>query len=170
VAFFAARNHSPGRVTYMLARGCVTLLRTVPDLVWALLFIVWVGLGPFAGVLTLVVETVGFCGRFFADAFEDTDKGPAEALTAIGAKGSSIFACATFPAALPAMTNTSLYAFEKAVRASVVLGLVGAGGIGVELKTAMEMFQFARACTIILFVFAMVFVVERASAWLRSKI
>jgi phosphonate transport system permease protein len=170
VAFFAARNHSPNRFTCALVRSLVTLLRTVPDLVWALVFMVWVGFGPFAGVLTLVVETVGFCGRFFADAFEDTDKGPAEALTAMGAKGASIFACATFPAALPSMTNTALYALEKAVRASVVLGLVGAGGIGVELRNAMEMFRWGHACTIILFVFAMVFAVERASAWLRSKI
>jgi phosphonate transport system permease protein len=68
------------------------------------------------------------------------------------------------------MTNTSLYALEKAVRASVVLGMVGAGGIGVELKNAMDMLDWGHAATIVLFVFAMVFVVERASAWLRSRI
>jgi phosphonate transport system permease protein len=170
VAFFAARNHSPNRFTYTLARGLLTMVRTVPDLVWALVFIVWVGIGPFAGVLTLVVETVGFCGRFFADAFEDTEKGPAEALTALGARGVSVFTCATFPAALPAMTNTSLYALEKAVRASVVLGMVGAGGIGVELKNAMDFLDWGHAATIVLLVFAMVFVVERTSAWLRSRL
>ncbi|MBK8096486.1 MAG: phosphonate ABC transporter, permease protein PhnE [Planctomycetes bacterium] len=170
VAVLAAKNHAPNRFVHALTRGLVTFVRTVPDLVWALLFIVWVGLGPFAGVLTLVVETIGFCGRFFADAFEETDQGPPEALTAMGARNVSVFACATLPAALPAMTNTALFAVEKAVRASVVLGLVGAGGIGVELKTAMEMFQYDRASMIIAYVFAMVFAVERLSGWLRSRI
>ena len=170
LAILATRRHAPNAVVRWLARGLVALFRTVPDLVWALLFVVAVGLGPFAGTLALVVDTIGFCGRFFAEAMEEVDPGPEEALGALGAGPVAVVACAVIPAAAPSMIASSLYALERAVRSSVVLGLVGAGGIGIELKVAIDMFAYDQAATIILGIFALVLVVERLSAAARGRI
>ncbi len=170
LAVAASRTHTPHAVFYHGARMLVSLFRTVPDLVWALFFVASVGLGPFAGALALMVDTIGFCGRFFAEAMEEVDKGPQEALSALGGTRSAVVVCAVWPAAMPSFTNTSLFSLEKATRSSVVLGLVGAGGIGVELKTAMDMFQYDQAATIILLIFALVVVVEQVSAAVRRRV
>ena len=129
-----------------------------------------VGLGPFAGTLAIVIDKIGFCGRFFAEAMEEVDRGPQEALSAMGASRLSLIMCAVFPAAMPSFINTSLFSLEKATRSSVVLGLVGAGGIGIELKVAMDLFNYDEAATIILAIFALVVLVERLSALLRKKV
>jgi phosphonate transport system permease protein len=170
VALLAARRISPHPAVWFLARGLVSLFRTVPDLVWAIFFVASVGLGPIAGTLTIIVDTIGFTGRFFADAMEETDPGPQEALVAAGAGRVGVILAAVVPAALPSMVNSSMFALEKAVRASVVLGLVGAGGIGIELKAAMDMFMFSEATTIILAIFVLVLGVEQLSAFVRRKI
>ncbi|MBK1698522.1 phosphonate ABC transporter, permease protein PhnE [Rhodovibrio salinarum] len=169
-AVMAARNQTPNKAVYYLARGVITFMRTVPDLIWAIFFVITVGLGPFAGVLALTVDTLGFCGRFFAETMEEADPGPQEALSALGARRSGIILGAVLPAAMPSMVATSLFALEKATRSSVVLGLVGAGGIGIELKAAMDMFDYNEAATIILSIFALVIVVERTSAALRARL
>lgn len=168
LAVLATRRHSGHSLVYYLSRGLIAFFRTVPDLIWALFFVVAVGLGPFAGTLAIVVDTIGFCGRFFAEAMEEADPGPQEALTALGAGRAGVVLCAVVPAAMPSFVNTSLFSLEKAVRSSVVLGLVGAGGIGIELKVAMDMFEFGHATTILALVFAMVIAVERLSARIRA--
>jgi phosphonate transport system permease protein len=166
----AARSQTPHPVLYHAARALISLFRTVPDLIWALFFVVAVGLGPFAGTLALMVDTMGFCGRFFAEAMEEADKGPQEALTALGATRTGRICSAVVPAAMPSFVNTALFSLEKATRGSVVLGLVGAGGIGIELKVAMDLFDYDRAATMILCIFALVVAVEQASALLRRRI
>jgi phosphonate transport system permease protein len=148
----------------------VSLFRTVPDLVWALLFVSAVGLGAVAGTITIVIDTIGFCGRFFAEAMEDADKRPQEALFAIGAGRFSVLCGAVLPDAMPSLINTTLFALEKAVRSSVVLGLVGAGGIGQELKVAFDLFQYRNASTIILVIFVIVVLMEFVTDRLRSKV
>ncbi|MGX1496451.1 phosphonate transport system permease protein [Labrenzia sp. MBR-25] len=158
------------RSVYTSSRLLIALFRTVPDLVWALVFVIAVGLGPFAGTLAIAVDTVGFCGRFFAEAMEDVEKGPAEALTAAGASRFDTIFCAVVPAAMPSFITTSLFALEKATRSSVVLGLVGAGGIGIELKVAMDFFDYQLAMTIILMIFVLVLCVERLGTFARSRI
>lgn len=167
LAFLAARNLSPHPLLAGAVQGLVAFVRCVPELVWALFFIASVGLGAPAGTLAIALETVGFCGRFFATHLEEVDPGPAEALRCIGAGRIDIFAAATVPAALPALVGTSLFAFEKAVRSAMVLGIVGAGGIGDELMVAMEMWEFPRAATIILIVFAIVWTAELVAGQLR---
>ncbi|MBS8262574.1 phosphonate ABC transporter, permease protein PhnE [Roseibium polysiphoniae] len=159
-----------GRVLGASARLLIAFFRTVPDLVWALVFVISVGLGPFAGTLAIAVDTIGFCGRFFAESMEDVEKGPGEALTAAGASRLDTIFCAVIPAAMPSFITTSLFALEKATRSSVVLGLVGAGGIGIELKVAMDFFDYQLAMTIILMIFALVLVVERLGSIARRNI
>lgn len=169
VGWLAARGITPfGRGGY-LVKAFVSLLRTVPDLVWALLFVATVGLGAVAGTMTIIVDTVGFCGRFFAEAMEDSDKEPQEALSAIGASRMSILFGAILPDAAPSLINTALFALEKAVRSSVVLGLVGAGGIGQELKVAFDLFQYKNASMIILAIFVIVLVMEYVTDRLRAS-
>lgn len=170
LAILAARGLSPHPAVYHSVRGLISFFRTVPDLIWALIFVIAVGLGPAAGTLAIMVDTIGFCGRFFAEAMEETDKGPREALTAIGGSRTGMIFSAVIPQAMPSFIATSLFSLEKATRSSVVLGLVGAGGIGIELKVAMDLFTYDLACTIIISVFLLVLAVEQASGWLRSKI
>lgn len=166
----ATRSLTPNKLAYQVSRSLIALFRTVPDLIWALIFVVLVGLGPFAGTLAIMIDTIGFCGRFFAEAMEEVDKGPQEALAAIGASRLGVICCAVFPAALPSFIGTALFSLEKATRSSVVLGLVGAGGIGIELKVSMDMFMYSQASTIIILVFALVLLVERVSSRLRQRI
>lgn len=170
LGLLAARNTSPHPIIRHMVRSMISFFRTVPDLAWALFFVVSVGLGTFAGTLTIIVDTIGFCSRFFAEAMEEVDPGPSEALASIGANPLDRIAVVIFPGALPSMINTSLFSLEKAVRSSVVLGLVGAGGIGAELAVSMEMFRYDQAATIILMIFVLVFSVEQLSTRLRERL
>jgi phosphonate transport system permease protein len=170
IAWVSARQLSPVGPLRYLFKALVSLARTVPDLVWALLFVSAVGLGAIAGTMTIIVDTVGFCGRFFAEAMEDAEAEPQEALAAIGASRFTILLGAVIPDALPSMINTSLFALEKAVRSSVVLGLVGAGGIGQELKVAFDLFQYPKASAIILAIFAIVLAMEYLTDRLRAYV
>ena len=166
----AARNLSPHPAVYFSTRCIVTFLRTTPTLVWAIFLIVAVGLGPRAGTITLVIATIGFCGRFFAEAMEEIDPGPSEALTAIGARKFGLIICAVFPAALPAFINTALFNLEHTTRSSTVLGIVGAGGIGIELMVSIKTFHYDEAATIMMFVFVLVIGVEQLCAWIRRQV
>ncbi|KAJ54286.1 phosphonate ABC transporter permease [Actibacterium mucosum KCTC 23349] len=170
VALLAARNLVAGKWINQTVRTTLGFIRAVPDIAWALIFVVAVGLGPFAGMLAIMIDTVGFCGRFFADDMEGVDKGPAEALTATGARKLDVVACATVPAAMPAFVSTSLFALEKAVRSSTILGLVGAGGIGIELKVGFDLFDYPSAMTVILMIAVVVIGIEQLSGWARTKI
>jgi phosphonate transport system permease protein len=170
LAMLASRIHSPHPSLYAVARGVVSLFRTVPDLVWALLFVVAVGLGPFAGTLAIMIDTMGFCGRFFAEAMEEAQSGPQEALRAIGARRVDVIFCTVVPAAMPSFVNSALFSLEKATRSSVILGLVGAGGIGIELKVAMDLFQYKQAATAILAIFILVIAVEQLSGAVRRQV
>lgn len=167
LGILASRRNSPHLSIYYITRFIIAFCRSVPDLVWAVIFVASVGLGVFAGTLTIIVDTIGFCGRFFAEAMEEVDEGPEEALQSMGAGRIFIAFSAVVPAAMPSFVTSSLFALEKAVRSSVVLGLVGAGGIGIELKVAMDMFEYQLAATIILFIFLLVIAVEQFSMYIR---
>ena len=170
LAILASRNLSPNVFVYGLARGFISFARTIPDLIWAIIFVIMVGLGPFAGTLAIAMDTIGFCGRFFAEAMEDVDDGPQEALTAIGASRTGVISSAVIPAAAPSFITTSLFNLESATRSSVVLGVVGAGGIGMELKVSMDLFRYDEAATILLAILILVIAVERVGAFVRSRI
>ena len=118
--------------------------RAVPDLVWALLFVTAVGLGPFPGALALSVHSIGMLGRLFAEMIEDMDMAPVEALTLTGANRLQVFTHGVVPSVLPSLLGIALYRLDENIRSSLVLGFVGAGGIGFELLTAMNLFQYRR--------------------------
>ncbi|NLG55227.1 MAG: phosphonate ABC transporter, permease protein PhnE [Rhodococcus sp.] len=167
---FAARNTSPHPLIYAVTRGFVSVCRTIPDLVWALLFVVAVGLGPEAGVLAITVDVMGLCGRFFAEAIEEIDKGVLDGLRAGGAPWWAVIVGGVLPTCLPSFIGTSLFALEGAVRSAVTVGLVGAGGIGIELSVAMSLLRYDEALTIILAIFVVVLTVERVSSALRRRV
>lgn len=166
----AARNISPHRLVYTLTRGLISVCRTIPDLVWALLFVVAVGLGPKAGVLAITVDVLGLCGRFFAEAIEEVDRGVLDGMRSSGAPRWAVVLGAVVPTCLPSFVGTSMFALEGAVRSAVTIGLVGAGGIGIELAVSMSLLRYDEALTIILAIFVVVLGVERISAALRRRI
>lgn len=148
-------------------RGVLGFLRAVPDLVWALFFVVGVGLGPVAGVLALGVSYGGVLGRVFADLFEDVDPRPLEALRTTGATRAQIFLFGIWPQALPSVTAYTLYSFECCVRAAPVLGLVGAGGIGYEIALSMRNFAYGEIVTLTGALLLLMWLTDAASAALR---
>ena len=169
-ALLAARNTSPTPWVRSITRLMIATMRTIPDLIWALIFVVAVGLGPMAGVLAIVMDTIGFAARFFSERIEEVPPGPSDALTATGAGRLSVIGGAILPETLASMTATSLYSVEKALRSAVTLGLVGAGGIGVELAAAMRLFNYDRALTIILVILVVVIGFEQLSSQIRKRV
>ena len=169
-ALLAAENTSPSRIAARLTRAALTTMRSVPDLVWALIFVVSVGLGPLAGILTMTIDVLAFAGRFFAERVEEVELGPIEALRSTGAARRPVIFGAVVPMAFPSFLGTSMYSFEKSVRGAVVLGLVGAGGIGVELNVAFQLRRFDTAGTIVLLILATILIIERLSSRVRTRL
>lgn len=169
LAWLAAHNTTPASFVYHGARGFIAICRSVPDLVWALLFVTAVGLGPFAGALALTVHSVGMLGRLLAETIEDMDMGPMEALASTGASRLQIFTHAVVPSVLPTLLGITLYRFDDNIRSSLVLGFVGAGGIGFQLLTAMSLFDYRTVSLLLIVTFVLVIGAERMSAALRKR-
>jgi phosphonate transport system permease protein len=157
-------------LAHLGARGLLRLFRSVPDLLWALLFVVAVGLGPLAGTLAVGVSYGGVLGRVYADLLEEVDPGPAEALAAAGAGRAAIVLFALVPQALPGLLGYTLYSLECAIRAASVLGFVGAGGIGQELQLSMRLFEYGQVSTLLVALFLLMAVGESASRRLRRAL
>jgi phosphonate transport system permease protein len=170
LALLAASNVTPSRFAYYAARGVIGFTRAVPDLVWALLFVTAVGLGPFPGGLALGVHSVGMLGRLFAETIEQMDMAPIHALELTGARRIQVFAHGIIPTILPALLGISLYRLDENIRSSLVLGFVGAGGIGFQLLTAMNLFQYQEVSLLLIVIFVIVLGAERISAALRERL
>ncbi|ONI89008.1 phosphonate ABC transporter, permease protein PhnE [Actinosynnema sp. ALI-1.44] len=166
----ASRVTTPNSWTYQIARSILSVLRSVPDVVFALIFVTAVGLGPFAGVLALVFHNTGVMGKLWAEAMEETDPGPREALRVAGASGAQTAVNAVLPAVLPQMVGLLLYRFDVNVRSSLVLGLVGAGGIGFLINQSIKLFRFDQMVTHIIVVVIVVVLVDQFSAYVRRKL
>ncbi len=170
LCFFGARNFSPNRVVFHLARQVFNASRGINEIIFALIFVAAVGLGPFAGVLALSVHGAGMLGKFFAEAIEEIDGGPVEALRATGASGAQTVAFAVLPQVLPSWIAATLYRFEVNLRASTILGMVGAGGIGYELYGSMRLFQYQDTATCILVILLLVMSADYVSSRLRALV
>jgi phosphonate transport system permease protein len=169
VALLASTNTSPHFVVRQITRMMVATVRTVPDLIWALIFVICVGPGVLAGILAIVLDTIGFCGRFFSERIEESQKGPIEALSSTGARRLPVIFGSIIPECFPSFTATSLFAVEKAIRSAVILGLVGAGGIGVELKATMDLWRYDQAMAIIIVILVVVIGAEQISSAIRRR-
>ncbi|MGP8319932.1 MAG: phosphonate ABC transporter, permease protein PhnE [Methanosarcinaceae archaeon] len=170
VALLAASNISPSKPVKVFARGIIATTRTIPDIAFALIFVSAVGLGPFPGILALSIHSVGMLGKLYAEAIEEIDPGPFEAVEAVGASKLQAIYYAVIPQVTPSFVATTLYRFDTNVRSSIVLGLVGAGGIGFELIMAMRLFRYHEMSTILLIIFIVVMFAEWASNYIRVHV
>ncbi len=170
MAVLAARNISPWPWAVGPARLVLNALRGIDSFVFALLFVAAVGLGPFAGVLGIALHTWGSAAKNFADHLENTSLEAYEAVRSTGASRSMALAYAVLPDVLPVGLSTALFWWEFNVRASTVLGVVGAGGIGQELKSSMDLLDFPRLFTIIAVILIVVTLLDRFSGWLRQRL
>ena len=170
LCFFAARNLTPSLLMFHAARQVFNLARGINELIFALIFVAAVGLGPFAGVLALTVHGAGMLGKFFAEAIEEADPGPVEALRAAGARPLQVIVFAVLPQALPAWIAATLYRLEVNLRAATILGMVGAGGIGFELYSSLKLFQYQDTATCVIVILVMVMSADYISSRLRARI
>ena len=166
----AARNLTPWPRLQGPTRMLLNGLRGIDSFVFALLFVAAVGLGPFAGVIGIALHTAGSAAKNFADHFEGLNTEPYEAVRAMGARRLTALAYAVLPDALPSLLSTTLFWWEFNVRASTVLGVVGAGGIGQELKNSLDLLDFRRLFSIIAVILVVVVSLDRASGWLRRRL
>ena len=170
LGILAAGNVTRSALVRNSAKAVLNLLRSISELIWAVFFVAAVGLGPFPGALALGVNFGGILGRLYAEALENIDPGPVEALEATGASRLQVIAFAMLPQALPQFVTYNLYWFEVGVRSATVLGMVGAGGIGFELVTTIRLFEWRETGVVLLLILAMVTIIDLASTWIRSRI
>jgi phosphonate transport system permease protein len=159
-----------GYTVYACARAVLSFFRSIPEFVWAFMFVRAVGLGPFAGVLAIAVAYGGMLGKVYSEIFEAVNERPLEALQSTGANKLQVFFYGWLPQVLPNFVSYTLYRWECAVRASAVLGLVGAGGLGQQIEISMRMFNFHEILTLLGILFLMVAAVDTISAKVRGML
>jgi phosphonate transport system permease protein len=170
VALLAARNVTPEVWIRQPVRFVVNIVRAIPELMWALLFVSAVGLGPLAGTMAIIVGTAAGVGRLFADIFEAADMKAWEAASATGTRRSQRITWVLLPQQLPTMASYSLLILDGNVRAASLLGLVGAGGIGMELNQKLRLFDYGAVLTIVIVVLVVVVALDQVSSLIRKRL
>lgn len=168
-AVMAARNIAP-RPIYLLGRAVIIVSRSFHPVIVAILFVKAVGFGPLAGILTLTLYSIGFVGKLLAEEIEEIDWGQVEAMRAVGASYLSTLIYAVFPQILPRQIGLSMYQLDSNLRASAVVGIVGAGGIGGTLMNAFGRYDYDFAFAILLVIIAVILVSEGVSGWVRRRV
>ncbi len=170
LSFLAARNFTKNPILRWLAQFIFVSSRSVNSLIWALLFVAVFGPGALAGVFSIAVRSIGFVGKLFGEALEEARPGPIEALEAAGAPRSMILAKGYWPQVEPAFWSIALLRWDINIRESAVLGLVGAGGIGVALDAALNNLYWDQVGLILAVIFTVVVITEIVTSFLRSRI
>lgn len=170
LCFFASRNLAPNPIAHFVSRRVLEFLRTVPELVFALIFVYAFGLGPFAGVLAIAVHTAGSLGKLFAEVNENADERPIDGLRAAGGSWPMVMRLAVVPQALPNYASYLLLRFEINVRGAAVLGVVGAGGIGEDLYVAIRQFEYTDISAIMLLLIAMTAIIDITCESIRHRL
>lgn len=170
LSFVAANNLHGWHWLRRITRQFLNVVRSINELILALVFVSAVGLGPFPGVLALALHGMGMLGKFFAEAIEEIDGGPLQALRSAGASPLQVIAFGVIPQAITAWIAVVLYRFEVNLRSATVLGMVGAGGLGFELVASLKLFRYQETATCIIVITAMVILADLISNGLRSRI
>jgi len=170
LAYLGAIDYAPNRVCYGAARAVCSFNRAIPELIAAMIFAFTYGPGAVAGILALGIHTSGFLGKFFADDIENSAKGPQEALRSTGASRVKVLRFAVLPQVMPQYLAYCQYILERNFRSATVLGIVGAGGIGVELKGRWDQFDYAHVSTILLAIFLTVLALENLTQRIRIRL
>ena len=168
--FLAARNVTPWPWLNWAARLVLISTRSVNTLVFALFFVAVFGPGALAGTLAIAFHSIGFVGRLFSEALENTSPGPIEALRAAGAPSASVISFGYWPQVVPAFWSLVLFRWDINVRESIVLGLVGAGGVGMVLDNALNLFQWTRVAMVLLAILGVVIAAEVAVTYIRKNV
>ena len=170
-AWFGALNITPYKpITYPLARLTMTLSRSIHEIVWALFFVSAVGLGAMAGIFALAVRSVGFIAKMSAEAIEDINHGPVEAIKATGANNFQIILYAILPQVLPQILGVIIFEWEINIRRSAILGLVGAGGLGLVFFRQMNTFNYHGVTSVILATLGLILIGEVVSHYVRKSV
>ncbi|HVX77823.1 MAG TPA: phosphonate ABC transporter, permease protein PhnE [Bradyrhizobium sp.] len=170
LCLLAARNINRNMFSQQIVRVLLNALRGTDTMIFAIIFVVAVGLGPFAGVLGVCLHTAGVVAKLWSEAIEALDDGPMQAAMLSGATLVKTISYALMPDAIPILVSVALYAIEFNVRASTVLGLVGAGGIGQELKNSVDLLNFPRIFTIVMLILIIVTLVDQLSGFIRRRL
>nr|WP_155982646.1 phosphonate ABC transporter, permease protein PhnE [Paucisalibacillus sp. EB02] len=170
LAVLSAQNITTFKPLYYLTRTLLNLLRTIPDLVLAVIFVGLFGVGIFPGILALTVFSLGILAKLISETIESVDMNPLEAMRASGGNVFQVIWYSLVPQVAPQFTSLVLYVFEINIRASVVLGMVGAGGIGLVLNQQLKFYNYPNAMTIIIVIFATVLIIEFISNKLREAL
>jgi len=170
VAFLASRVTAPNFATYLADRSILNLVRAIPDFLYALFFVAAVGIGPLAGIAALILFNIGVVAKLQSETVDGIDPGPLEAARAAGGNRLQTVRWAALPQVLPNYVAYSLYTFELNIRASTVLGIVGAGGIGRLLLREYKFFNWSNVSVIVVELFVFVFVIELVSITLRRRL
>ena len=168
--FFAAQNTSPGPWLRFVVRRLLEFARTVPGIVFALIFVIAFGLGPMAGVLAIAIHSTGALGKLFAEIVENADMKPVEGIRSTGASWLSCMRFAVVPQVTAGYASYALLRFEINVREASVMGFVGAGGIGQELVVAIRKFYYSDVSAILLTIIITVFIIDITTGWLRGRL
>jgi phosphonate transport system permease protein len=169
LGFLAARNTTPHRIVYGVARTILNGLRAVPELFMGMIFVVAVGFGPLPGVLALGLHSAGMVGKFYAEIIEHVDEAPVEAARASGARSFQVILHGIMPQVVSKMADVSVYRWEHNFRASTILGMVGAGGIGFQLDAARRMFDYQEVTAILIVILGCVTIVDGISSLVRRR-
>jgi phosphonate transport system permease protein len=170
LSFLAARNLSPGKLVSTAARRYLEIIRTVPDLVWALIFVFCFGIGPLAGVLAIGLHATGSLGKLYSEANENIDMRPLEGIKASGGTWFQQMRYGAVPQVIPNVISYTLLRFEINVRSSSIIGYVGAGGLGQEIRTAMSLQEYTDLSALFVIILITVTIIDFASERLRHRI
>ena len=168
--FLAADNTSPAPWLRFAVKRLLEFCRTVPDIVFALIFVIAFGLGPMAGVLAIAIHSIGALGKLFSEIVENVDMKPVEGVRATGANWLACMRFAVTPQIIAGVASYTLLRFEINVRGASVMGFVGAGGIGQELVVAIRKFYYSDVSAILLLIIATVFIIDIGTGWLRGRL
>ena len=169
LGILAARNTTPNPTIYRIARGILNVFRSIPELIMGIVFVAAVGFGALPGVLALGLHSIGMVGKFFSEAIEHAHEAPVEAARAAGANKIQVITHGIMPQVMPQFADVTMYRWEYNFRASTVMGMVGAGGIGLELIASLRLMQYKECFAILLSILLMVTIVDALSAVLRKR-
>jgi phosphonate transport system permease protein len=170
VAFTVSRITAPNLATFAAGRATLSVVRAIPDILYALVFVAAAGVGPLPGIVALVFFNIGVVAKLLSETVDGVDPGPIEAARAGGADHAQTVRWSVLPQVLPNYVAYSLYTFELNIRASTVIGIVGAGGIGNMLFTQYRFFNWSNVSVIVVELFVMVFLIEMLSIWMRRRL
>ncbi|MDA1088711.1 MAG: phosphonate ABC transporter, permease protein PhnE [Proteobacteria bacterium] len=170
LAFLSARNTTPNWATWFIGRFILVSSRSINTVVWALIFVAIFGPGAMAGIWAITFRSIGFMGKLIAEAIEEVDEGAVEAIEATGASRLQVLLIGVLPQVLPVILGTTIYRWDINIRESTVLGFVGAGGIGIELYSSINLFLWPEVAVMLFAILGVVVISEFVSATARQRI